>query len=126
VKKPLKIKGWGFEAPGLKLSIGQILIATLDLAIAAGILYVLMPQGPGLTYSKFLGIFLLAQITGLISAVPGGLGVFETVILLLMSDFGEPTAIMGSLVLYRAIYYLLPLTIASVLLGTNEFLSQRL
>ena len=124
-KKPLKIKGWEFETPGSALSIGQILISSLDWALAAGVLYVLMPQGIGLTYSKFLGIYLLAQIAGLLSYVPGGLGVFETIILLLMSDFGEPAAFMGSLLLYRAIYYLLPLIVASILLGLNEFLSQR-
>ena len=125
IKKPLKIRGWEFEIPGLKLSIGQLLISSLDWAIAAGILYVLMPRGLELTYSKFLGIFLLAQIAGLLSSVPGGLGVFETIILLLMSDYGEPTAIMSSLLLYRVIYYILPLILASVLLGVNEFLSRR-
>jgi phosphatidylglycerol lysyltransferase len=124
-KKTLKIKGWEFETPGPALSIGQILISSLDWALAAGVLYVLMPQGIGLTYSKFLGIYLLAQIGGLFSSVPGGLGVFETIILLLMSDFGEPAALIGSLLLYRVIYYLLPLIVASVLLGLNEFLFQR-
>jgi len=125
IKKPLKIKGWEFETPGPVLSIGQILISSLDWALAAGVLYVLMPQDIGLTYSKFLGIYLLAQIAGLLSSVPGGLGVFETVILLLMSDFEEPAALMGSLLLYRFIYYILPLIVASILLGLNEFLSQR-
>jgi phosphatidylglycerol lysyltransferase len=125
IKKPLNIKGWEFKTPGSAISIGQILISSLDWALAAGVLYVLMPQDIGLTYSKFLGIYLLAQIAGLLSSVPGGLGVFETIILLLMSDFGEPAALMGSLLLYRFIYYLLPLIVASILLGLNEFLSQR-
>ena len=124
IRKPLKIKSWEFEMPTLTLSIGQILISSLDWALAAGVLYVLMPQSTGLEFSKFLGIFLLAQITGLISSIPGGLGVFETIILLLMSDYGEPTAILGSLLLYRVIYYLLPLIVASILLGINELISQ--
>ncbi len=125
IKKPLKIRGWEFETPNLTLSTAQVLISLLDWALAAGVLYVLMPQTHGLTYPKFIGIFLLSQIAGLLSSIPAGLGVFETVILLLMSDFGEPAALIGSLLLYRIIYYLSPLIVASVLLGINEFLSQR-
>jgi phosphatidylglycerol lysyltransferase len=124
-KKPLRIKSWEFEGPNLTLSIGQILISSLDWSLAAAILYVLMPKELGLTYSRFLGIFILAETAGLLSYVPGGLGIFETVILLLMSDFNETAALMSSLVLYRVIYYILPLIAASVLLGLNEFLSQR-
>jgi phosphatidylglycerol lysyltransferase len=126
IKKPIKIRDWEFEAPSLSLSIGQILISSLDWALAAGVLYVLLPHGLGLTFGKFLGIFLLAQVAGLLSYIPGGLGIFETVILLLMSEFSEPDVLMGSLLLYRVIYYLLPLILASFLLGINEFVSQRL
>jgi phosphatidylglycerol lysyltransferase len=125
IKKPLRIRGWEFESPGLALSLGQILISSLDWAVAAAVLYVLLPQNIAVTYSQFLGIFLLAQLVGLVSSVPGGLGVFETAILLLMSEYGETAAIVGSLLLYRVIYYLLPLMIASVLLGLYEFLLKR-
>lgn len=125
IRKPLKIRDWKLTPPGWRLTLVQTLISSVDWLIAAGVLYTLMPKSLGLTYSSFLGIFLLAQVTGLISMVPGGLGVFETAILLLLSDYGEPTALLGSLLLYRVIYYLLPLTAASVLLGTSEFLFQK-
>lgn len=125
IKKPLKLRGWELVPPGFGLSVVQTLISSVDWLIAAGVLYVLMPQSLGLTYSSFLGIFLLAQLAGLLSMVPGGLGVFETAILLLLSDYGEPTVLLGSLLLYRVIYYLLPLTAASVLLGISEFLFQK-
>ena len=125
IKKPLKIRDWEFDSPGLSLSLGQIFISSLDWAIAACVLYVILPRFPGLTYGKFLGIFLLAQIAGLISSVPGGLGVFETVILLLMSDSDEPSVLMGSLLVYRVIYYILPLIFASILLGISEYVTQK-
>jgi phosphatidylglycerol lysyltransferase len=125
IKKPLKIRGWEIEAPGLGVSLGQIVISALDWAVAAAVLYVLLPQNLAVTYWQFLGIFLLAQLVGLVSSVPGGLGIFESAILLLMSDYGETAAIVGSLILYRVIYYLLPLMIASVLLGVYEFLAKR-
>ncbi len=124
-KKPLKIRGWEFETPGLGITLGQVLISSLDWAVAAAVLYVLLPRNIAVTYSQFLGIFLLAQLVGLVSSVPGGLGVFETAVLLLMSSFGQTPAIVGSLLLYRVIYYLLPLMCASVLLGLYEFLLKR-
>lgn len=121
-KKPLRIREWELQKPPFWISLGQIAIASLDWALAAAVLYVLLPRHIGLTYQEFLGFFLLAQVVGLISTVPGGLGVFETVILLLLSPFAVPTALIGSLLVYRVIYYLLPLTAASVLLGLNELL----
>jgi phosphatidylglycerol lysyltransferase len=125
VKKPLRIREWEFQKPPFWISLGQIAIASLDWAIAAAVLYVLLPGRIGLTYPQFLGLFLLAQIAGLVSTVPGGLGVFESVILLLLSGYAPPAALIGSLLLYRVIYYLLPLMAASVLLGLNELLSAK-
>jgi phosphatidylglycerol lysyltransferase len=68
---------------------------------------------------------MLAQAVGLLSYVPGGLGVFETAILLLLSDKVEKSAIISSLVLYRFIYYLLPFGLATSLLAVHELASKR-
>jgi glycosyltransferase 2 family protein len=119
-KKPLKIFRWQFQAPSFRVSILQILLSSLDWILAALVLYVLLPHKIEPAFTQFLGIFLLAQTAGLISHVPGGLGVFETIMLLLMSDFNQPAALMGSLLLYRVIYYLLPLVTAMLLLGFHE------
>ena len=125
VKKSLKIKQWEFKMPTPQVCLGQITISCVDWLVAAGVLYMLLPPLAGLTYMKFVGIFLLAQVIGLASSVPGGLGVFETVILLLLSDFEADAAITASVILYRLIYYLLPLSVASVMLGSHELLSNR-
>jgi phosphatidylglycerol lysyltransferase len=122
LKKPLRIREWELQKPPFRISVGQIGISSLDWALAAAVLYVLLPGRIGLTYPQFLGLFLLAQAAGLVSSVPGGLGVFETIILLLLSGYAPPTALIGSLLLYRVVYYLLPLAAASVLLGLNELL----
>ena len=124
-KRPLKVHEWEFAPPTLGLSVGQIAIASFDWLVACGILYVLLPKMLGLTFIKFVGIYLLAAIVGLMSTVPGGLGVFETVILLLLSGFGEPAPIVGALLLYRVIYYFMPLVVASILLGVHELLHRK-
>ena len=124
-RTPLHTRGWEFPLPSLHLSLGQLGISSLDWTLAAGVLYVLLPADPGLTFSRFLESFLLAQAAGLLSYVPGGLGVFETVIVILLADVIDTSSVVGSLLLYRLTYYLLPLGTASMLLAGHELLVGR-
>jgi phosphatidylglycerol lysyltransferase len=124
-RRPLMLRGWGFEIPSVPISVGQIAIASFDWLLAYGVLYALLPARAQLTCVQFLGIFMLAQAAGLLSHVPGGLGVFETVILLLLSGRLEKSAMVGSLVLYRLVYYLLPFAAATALLALHELTEKR-
>ncbi|MBL7187527.1 MAG: bifunctional lysylphosphatidylglycerol flippase/synthetase MprF [Phycisphaerae bacterium] len=124
-RQPVKVHGWELAVPSIPISVGQIAMASLDWLLACGVLYALLPAAVKLTYFKFLGIFMLAQAVGLLSHVPGGLGVFETVILLLLSDHVEKSAIVGSLVLYRLVYYLFPFATATGLLAVHELAAKR-
>jgi phosphatidylglycerol lysyltransferase len=124
-KRPLKIWGWEFALPSTRLFFIQVAVASLDWAMAGSVLYVLLPVTSNLSYPWFLGIFLLAQVAGLVSQVPGGIGVFETVILLLLSPTLPAPSVLGSLLAYRGLYYLLPLSASVVLLGANELLQKR-
>ncbi len=116
-RKPLALSGRKIHLPTPRFVVPQIVLAVLDWTIAGGVLYVLLPTGSALSYAAFLVIFLLAQLAGLASQVPGGIGVFESAVLLLLKPFSPAPAILGSLVIYRLTYYLLPLLLAAVLLG---------
>lgn len=121
---PVVIGNWQFSIPSLKLAASQLVIGALDWTLAASVLFVLLPGNSGLNFGQFLGIFLLAQVVALISHVPGGVGVFESMILL--TTPGIPAdALFGSMLLYRIIYYLIPLGIAAVLLSGSELLQKR-
>ena len=124
-KNPIGFRGWELTIPSIRLALCQIALASIDWAIAGSVLYVLVAKLVGISYPEFLEIFLLAQIVGLMSTVPGGLGVFEGIILLLLSEAVEPASLIGSLLLYRLIYYLLPLGIASIALGIEELSSRK-
>ena len=124
-RRPVTFRDWELGIPSLPISLGQIGIASTDWLLACGVLYVLLPNPTTLTFVEFLGIFMLAQAAGLLSYVPGGLGVFETVTLLLLSGKVEKSAIVSSLVLYRLIYYLLPFAAATGLLAAHELASKR-
>ncbi len=128
-KEPIGVGKWKLRLPPLRISLAQVAVAALDWTFAALVFYCLLPAGGQISFPQLLGVFLLAQITGLVSHVPGGLGVFEAVVLLsltpphsvLAHPFVHPE-IFAALVAYRGIYYLLPLGAAAVLLGSHELM----
>ncbi len=120
IKQKLTFRQQEFCFPSLQISLSQIAISSLDWILAAAILYALLPSNTPLSYLDFLGIYLLGMFAGVISNVPGGLGVFETVVLLFISDKISAAAVLGSLLAYRGIYYFLPLLLAAGLLGIYE------
>ncbi|HEX9492230.1 MAG TPA: lysylphosphatidylglycerol synthase domain-containing protein, partial [Thermoanaerobaculia bacterium] len=124
-REPVRIRQWEFELPTFGLFVAQITISSIDWIVAAGVLYILLPDSLPLTFTRFLGIFFLAQISGVVSNVPGGLGIFEAVILIFLAPFYSAPSIFGALVAFRVIYYLLPLFIATILLATHEIVEKR-
>lgn len=123
-KKPFRFWNWEFSIPSIRLASSQLLAGSLDWVLACSVLYVLLPEPSQLSFLQFLGIYLLAQVVALISHVPGGLGVFESMILLLAPHI-PADALLGSMLIYRGIYYLLPLALATLLLGAKELLENR-
>src|SRR5256714_1397479 len=116
---------WEFPIPSTRLAIAHLLGAMVDWTAAGAVLYVLLPPGYQLAFVPVLGVFLLAQFAGILSHVPGGLGVFEAIVVLLLRPHVPAASIVGALVAYRAIYYLLPLVIALTFLIAFEVERQR-
>ncbi len=121
----VKIKGWVLPHLSPKLALSQIAITSCDWALAAAVLYVLLPAHPDLNYFIFFGSYLLAQIAGVISNVPGGLGVFETVLILLISPPIPSVQLLGALLVYRLVYYFLPMLVGVGLLALYELRRRR-
>jgi phosphatidylglycerol lysyltransferase len=118
-RRTLRIFSWGLPCPSPGQAFALVLVAALDLAAAAAALLVLVP---GANIQDFPLLFLgyaLAVVVGLLSHVPGGLGVFEAVILAALSASPRP-ALLAGLVMYRLVYYLLPLGLAAILLAAHE------
>ncbi len=124
-KKPLKIFGLELSAIGPGLTFIQIIIACLDWTLACSVFFVLLPPTSTLPFFDFLGIFLLAQLVGIASQIPGGVGAFESVSLFFLSFFYPAPAVLGALLVYRVIYYLFPLTIAACMLTLHELLKNK-
>ena len=118
----LEIRGWALRAPGPAIGLPQVALGVIDLSLAGSVLWWLLPSHIG--FIPFIGAYAIAIIAGIVSHVPGGIGVFETVMLLILR--GIPAeALLGSLLAYRAIYYLVPLLFGAVLFGYKELSATR-
>ncbi|MEK2608537.1 bifunctional lysylphosphatidylglycerol flippase/synthetase MprF [Pseudomonas shirazensis] len=104
--------------PGARLTGLQLLITALDVAAAATVLYLLLPEAP--PFGAFVLVYLLALAAGVLSHVPGGVGVFEAILLAAFADQLGAAPLAAALLLYRLIYVVLPLLLACVLLLANE------
>ncbi|HET8657189.1 MAG TPA: bifunctional lysylphosphatidylglycerol flippase/synthetase MprF [Longimicrobiaceae bacterium] len=121
----VRVRGWRFRRPTARLAVAQVALGSLDWLLAGSVIYALLPRGLGLTYPSFLSVFVLAYLAGIVSNVPGGLGIFESVLLVLLPGRVDQSQIMGSLLVYRGVYYVLPLITATALLGVHEATRRR-
>ena len=116
----LRVRRWKLEPPPLPLALLQLVISLGDWIFSGAALFVLLPSTLHLGFFGFFGVFILGQIAALIAQVPGGIGVFEAVtVAMLKARIGVP-ALLGVLLAYRAIYFLIPLVLATLLLGASE------
>jgi len=109
-----------FAPPTIDISFLQIVICCADLCFAASVLYFLMPVTLDVPYIVFVAMYVLAYVVGQMSQVPGGLGVFDTGMILLLTNIADPAAVLGSLLAFRVLYYVVPLFIAVGWLGVHE------
>ncbi|MBR8831061.1 MAG: Inner membrane protein YbhN [Chroococcopsis gigantea SAG 12.99] len=119
-KKPLKFGGVELGVPSVNISLALIVVAFIDWGLAAAVLYVLLPDSYTISFFGFFGIYIFAMTAGVISNVPGGLGVFEFMMLKLRPESVSESDLLGALLAYRGIYYLLPLSIAFIMLVSYE------
>jgi len=117
--EPLRFWRFQIPVPTPGFAFAQIAIGCADLLCAAAVLFALLPTHAGISFSAFAAVFLIAIAAGVISNVPGGIGVFETVLLLLLPEVPKDR-LLGALVAYRVIYYFAPFAIALALLGVHE------
>ena len=121
---PLHVWRWTFPLPSTSLALRQLALSVTDWLLAALVLYVLLPadRPPWLAY---LGAFLVAVLLGMVSHVPGGIGVFEGMMVVLLKPWQAAAALAPAFVVYRAVYYLLPLLVASLALVADEVRQRR-
>jgi glycosyltransferase 2 family protein len=112
--------GHEIDLPGFRMAVLQVLLATVDVAVTATVFWQLLPAAPGLTWLVFLGIYVCAYTAGLATNLPGGIGVFDTAILLGLRPYIDAPRIVGAIIVFRLYYYVIPLFLAGTLFSANE------
>jgi uncharacterized membrane protein YbhN (UPF0104 family) len=116
----LRLWGHVIELPGPRTALMQLALGVVDISCAAATLYVLLPaESQNIDFAAFAAIYVFAALVGAISHAPGGVGVFEAVML---GAVPAPSreALLAALLLFRAIYYLIPFVLALILMGSRE------
>jgi uncharacterized membrane protein YbhN (UPF0104 family) len=118
----IRLFGAEVTLPGWRMAIVQVALATVDVAVTAAIVYQLLPEAPGLTFVRFLGVYVASYTAGLAANIPGGLGVFDSAMLLGLEPYMDAPKILGAVVVFRLYYYIIPLFLAGALFAGNEIL----
>jgi uncharacterized membrane protein YbhN (UPF0104 family) len=117
--RALSHRGWRMALPDARMTLVQIGIGCLDLAAGALAFYVLLPDEPAIGFAVVAVAFLVATLLGFISHAPGSLGVFDTAMLVALSQY--PTEqLLATLLIFRCLYFILPLGVAVAILGARE------
>jgi phosphatidylglycerol lysyltransferase len=115
----LKIGAWRIAMPPPRTALLQVSLSAIDLTFTAAVLYALLQPVLDMPFSAFLGIYLLALAAGVISSLPGGIGVFEAVLVAALPQL-DSSVLLGTIIVYRLVYYIAPLVLALLILVAHE------
>ena len=102
------------------MALAQVFIGSIDILMASLVLYFTLIHFIDIPFNTFIGAYIIAQILGVYSQVPGGLGVFELVFSNIIPGEQNQAMLFGALIAYRIIYYLLPLIVSAIALISYE------
>jgi len=120
LRKGLRLGRFVLRVPPARLILLQGAISLVDIGAAATVLWLLLPSG-AVDLPSFMALYAVAIAIGAASHLPGGIGVFEAVVLLAFHNSGVPLdQVAAALVLYRLVYFALPLGLAILLLAGFE------
>jgi uncharacterized membrane protein YbhN (UPF0104 family) len=113
-QKPLSLRGHKIQLPGVRIASAQAAIGTVNFAFVAATLHQLLAGTA--KYSEAVAAYVLGNMAALVSHVPGGIGVLEFMISKLVTHGN----VIGALIAFRIVYFLVPLVLAISLLVLSE------
>ncbi|CEO91174.1 lysylphosphatidylglycerol synthase domain-containing protein [Sinorhizobium fredii] len=112
----LRLLRWKFEMPPQQIAAGQVVVGTANFLCVSACLHQLVLAFGDAGFFETATAYVGANLTALVSHVPGGIGVLEATIAFLL---GQPASI-GALIAFRAIYFFLPLPLGLISLSIAE------
>lgn len=110
--------------PSLKQALAQAALGALNWSLMAALIWVLLPERA--FYPTVLGVLLISSIAGVVTHIPAGLGVLETVFITMMQHQFSKGTLLAGLIGYRVIYFLIPLLLALLVYVVLEKQARRM
>lgn len=118
--RPLEIGGWSFALPPPATFVRQLAVASVDNVAAIGAMWFLLPADAAVSFPQFVVLFVLANLVGVLSGIPGGAGTLDGTLIALLSPMVDPADLLGSVLAWRLLYDLVPLTLAGGVMAVLE------
>jgi glycosyltransferase 2 family protein len=112
----IRIRRWRLPMPTPRLAAAQILVGALNFTLVAAALHQVLSGAGEVGFFSVAAAYVIANLAAVITHVPGGWGVLEAVVVVLLPDI-DP---IGALIVYRVIYYLVPFALGGAALGVAE------
>ena len=121
-RAPIRLGGWAVNLPSLRITLLQVVVGLIDIGLISSILYLLLPPSADIAFLPFVAIYLASILAGSLSHVPAGIGVLESMLLLLLPEV-PPAELLAAVLLYRVMYEVIPLLVALLLWGVFELVA---
>jgi uncharacterized membrane protein YbhN (UPF0104 family) len=121
VRRPLRLRRWSVAPPSLRLALGQVVVGPLNFACVAACLHQALAAVADVSYPAVASVYVIANTTALVSHVPGGLGVIESVVMYLLPE----AELIGALLVFRFVYFLVPLAVGVTVFAATELVFRR-
>jgi phosphatidylglycerol lysyltransferase len=118
IRGPVRLFGFVLPLPNRRQALFQLGVAVLEISFASAALFVLIPGAPPALLPAFVLAYSLGIVAAVVTHVPGGIGVFEAIVLALVPVDRAP--LFAALIAYRLVYYLIPLAVGVVMLALHE------
>ena len=121
VRLPIRIRQFELPLPPLRLALGQVACGTGDCLMVSAVLHQMLSASSDVGYFAVAAGYVVANSAGIVSHVPGGLGVIEAVMLALVPGAN----VVGALVAFRVVYFLVPFLLGSLVFALCEYLRRQ-
>lgn len=120
-RAPFRLWRWEMEMPAFRLALGQVGIGALNFALVAACLHQATSAVADVPFFGVASVYIIANATALVAHVPGGWGVIETVVMRLLPG----SDVIGAVLVFRIVYYLVPLALGGAALAISEMVLRR-
>ncbi|MEM5468524.1 phosphatidylglycerol lysyltransferase domain-containing protein [Celeribacter marinus] len=100
--------------PSLRTMATVVGLAGIDTIFAGATFFILLPPDVAVSIAQAISAYLFALGAGLIGSTPGGVGPFEATLANLLPAI-PLEVLLGSVLAFRAVYYLLPAALSAVI-----------